>query len=500
MSISNIFKRSGRTYLSSDAALTNIFHYAPNHSGVSVSEQSAMQLTAVSAAVNVISNSIASQNLCPYKTKGEITTLESKHATYKLLKLRPNPFMTSFGFLQLIISHALRWGNGYAWIELDEAGRVLGLWPLAPWSTTLVERDGRIYYMTNILGKQNPSQIILDSEQVIHIRAIGSDGFIGASPIKQHAEEIGIQIAAQNFGAEFFGNGAVIQGYLKLPGKMSEDSRKAIKASWKNAYSGTGERHQTPVLTDGMEYKNIGIPPEEAQFLQTRQYGDAKIAQIYNVPPHMIGDLSKATFSNITEETINFLRRTLTPWFTQIEQEFTYKLLSTTEQKTISFKFDRTNILKGTPKEEAEADVKLVNAGIISRNEARDKRNMNPKDGLDHMLVPLNMIETDDEGKPVTSESNQDDQRSMPNLKPLIDDFAERFVRAANKASESWNGEKFIERALGPIAVCMNDTGFYFEFLKQYREWDSKGRPEINKYEVVSILNQILEKGTNHES
>lgn len=369
--------------------LTDMFSGGKNHSGVSVNESSAMQLSAVSAAVNVISNGIAAQSLRPYLSKGDNVTIAKEHPVFRLLSLRPNPHMSAFIWKQLMEALALRWGNAYSWIEFGPSGFPIAIWPLNSASTQVLDNNGRLICQTIIKDKQ----ISIDYEQVVHIKALGSDGITGKSPIRQHAEELGIQIAAQNFGAEFFGNGATVQGLLKHPGKLNEEARKAIKDSWSNAFSGLGNRHKTAVLPDGMDYTRVGIPPEEAQFLETRKYGDTKIAQIYNVPPHMIGDLSKATFSNITEETMNFVRRTLNPWFIQWEQELTYKLFSTNEQKRLSIQFDKSDILKGTPKDEADKDVSLVNGGVISRNEARKARGLNPIDGLDEILVPLNMVE-----------------------------------------------------------------------------------------------------------
>ena len=479
--LKKLFEKRTFQYQSSDPGAASIFQYAPNHSGVNVTEQSAMQLSAVSSAVNVISNTVASQSFCPYQTKKDVTELASAHPAYKLFKLRANAHMSAFNFVQTIQSHALRWGNGFAWIEFDFRGFPIGLWPLAPWATTLVEDGGRFYYYTELLGKRDSHQIILNADEVLHIKAPGSDGYMGKSPIRQHAEELGIQIAAQNFGAEFFGNGAVIQGYLTLPTALKKEHKDDIKKSWKDVFAGTGNRHQTPVLSNGMEYKRIGIPPEEAQFLETRKYGDTKIAQIYNIPPHMIGDLSKATFSNITEETINFVRRTLLPWFTQWEQEATYKLFSTNEQKRLSLVFDKTKILRGTPKEEAEQDVSLTNAGIITRNEARKARNLNPIDGLDQILVPLNMVETDDDGQPLKSEGGNEDQGEEDQRKidpmPLYERFSQQLANAVLKSSNGWNGQKFIDRNLKPICDSLSRTDVYDEFLREFVAWEKAGRP-----------------------
>lgn len=442
-----------------------------NHSGVSVNETSAMQLSAVSAAVSVISNGIASQLLQPFTTRGDRTEVAREHPTYKLLNCRANPHMSAFVFFQLLQSHALKWGNGYGWMDLAPNGSVAAIWPLCPWTTTILEAPDRRLICQTVIREKT---INIDMDEVIHIKALGSDGIVGKSPIRQHAEEIGIQIAAQNFGAEFFGNGAVLQGVIEHPARLNDDSRRAIRDSFVGNYSGTGKRHGTAVLTDGMKYQRIGIPPEEAQFLETRRYGDTKIAQIYNVPPHMIGDLSKATFSNITEETINFVRRTLTPWFTQWEQELNYKLFSTNEQRRLSVKFDKSDILKGTPKDESEKDNTLINAGVITRNEARKARGLNPIDGLDEILVPLNMVEMSQAKK---IQEGEDIEENALNADPLIKRFAEIFTNAESKVkekgtSEKWQKDcqKFVERHLSPIAESLEKPELVKSFLSEYRK------------------------------
>jgi HK97 family phage portal protein len=453
-----------------------------------------MQLAAVGAAVKVISDFVAAQPFLPYRTRNGSTTLADDHPAYRVFKLRANPFMSAYILIQLIQSHALRWGNGYAFIEFDQRGMPVYLWPLAPWATSVLEHEGQIYYRTQLLGKANPTQIILGHDEVLHIKCIGSDGFTGTSPIRQHAEEIGIQIAAQNYGAEFFGNGAVIQGYLKIPGAIKAEHRDEIKKSWKSVFGGTGNRHQTPVLSNGMEYQRIGIPPEEAQFLESRTFGSNQIAQIFGVPPSMMGLLDKATFSNITEESINFVRRTLTPWFIQWEQEASYKIFSTREQKTLSMVFDRSKVLRGTPKEEAEADVSLTNAGIITRNEARKSRNLNPIDGLDTVLVPLNMIETDDDGEPVESgtepESGSDARAADP--LPLFESFAEKMSRAIKKSSAGWDGEVFINRNLGPICNAFDRNDVLESFVTDYKIWESGNENKKNCGMTPEIITKTL--------
>ncbi len=466
-------KRAQTSGLKNPASwLVDLLAPIKNHSGVSVNETTAMQLTAVGAAVNVISSTIAAQKCNPHQKIKEKIIVADAHPTYRLLTLRPNPFMSAFTFFQAWVSHALRWGNGCAHIVFDNRGFPVELWPFPnPDSTTLVRMDdGSLVYRTTIEGEI----FNYASDSVLHLKALGRSGLWGVSPIRQHAEELGIQIAAQNFGAEFFGNGAVIQGVLEHPGNPNEEARAAIRESWAKALSGQGNRHKTPVLPDGMQYKHIGVPPEEAQFLETRQYGDTKIAQIYNVPPHMIGDLSKATFSNITEETMNFVRRTINPWFIQAEQEKNYKLFSTKEQKKYFVKYDKSDILKGPPKEEAEKDVSLVNGGVITRNEARANRGLNPIEGLDEILVPLNMVELSKVSE--MQQSNQPAEQNNIDPDPLIKRFAEILLRAETKVKkdgviEKWvskNARPFIERHLKPIAESIGFPEIVDQFSDEY--------------------------------
>ena len=262
-----------------------------------------------------------------------------------------------------------------------------------------------------------------------------------------------------------------------------------------------------------MDYKRVGIPPEEAQFLETRKYGDTKIAQIYNVPPHMIGDLSKATFSNITEETMNFVRRTLNPWFVQWEQELDYKLFSTIEQNRLFVKFDKADILKGTPKEEAEKDVSLINGGILTRNEARTARGLNPIDGLDEILVPLNMVEMSEAVKAQEPEPQPEPQpepepepepeaqeQNSIDFGPLVQRFAEQLTNAEKGVSKKdqllkWrNGDasKFIERHLKPLAKSLNKPAVLDEFTRQYNDIVLKAGLLLDEQMISRTLDSLI--------
>ena len=226
--------------------------------------------------------------------------------------------MTSFVFRETLMSHLLIWGNAYAQIIRNGAGRVLGLYPLLP-DKMDVQRDdrGNIYYVYSRNSDENPmfkeyGDIRLKAEDVLHIPGLGFDGLIGYSPIAMAKNAVGMTLACEEYGASFFANGANPGGVLEHPGVLKDPSK--VRESWNSVYRGVSNAHKIAVLEEGMKYQQIGIPPEEAQFLETRKFQINEIARLYRIPPHMVGDLDKSSFSNIEQQSLEFVKYTLDPW------------------------------------------------------------------------------------------------------------------------------------------------------------------------------------------
>lgn len=308
------------------------FLFGRTTSGKPVNERTAMQTTAVYACVRILAEAVASLPLHVYEYQDDGgKKLVHDHPLYYLLHDEPNPEMTSFVFRETLMSHLLIWGNAYAQIIRDGAGRVLGLYPLLP-DKMDVQRDdrGNIYYVYSRNSDENPmfkeyGDIRLKAEDVLHIPGLGFDGLIGYSPIAMAKNAVGMTLACEEYGASFFANGANPGGVLEHPGVLKDPSK--VRESWNSVYRGVNNAHKIAVLEEGMKYQQIGIPPEEAQFLETRKFQINEIARLYRIPPHMVGDLDKSSFSNIEQQSLEFVKYTLDPWVIRWEQSLQRSLL-----------------------------------------------------------------------------------------------------------------------------------------------------------------------------
>jgi len=362
-------------------------------SGVAVGEQGALKSSAVFACVRVLSETVASLPLIVYRKSGGEKNAAPGHPLNALLHDAPNEAMTSFTFRETLTAHVATWGNGYAVIERNGAGRTVALLPLLPDRTRPTRVQGRIVYRT----RTERGEIELEPDDVLHIPGLGFDGLVGYSVIGMARQAVGLALATEEFGARFFANNARPGAVLEHPGKLGEGARKNLAESVIDPLRGLANAHKVAVLEEGMKLHEVGIPPEDAQFLQTRKFQTAEIARIFRVPPHLIGDLEKATFSNIEHQSIEFVVHTIRPWLVRWEQELMRKLFAGDPLHFPEFKID--GLLRGDIKSRYEAYATGINAGFVTRNEARALENLNPIDGLDAPLVPLNMTPAPDGGQ-----------------------------------------------------------------------------------------------------
>lgn len=370
-------------------------------SGNCVTEMSAMQMTAVSACVRVISETIAELplNVCRYDDDGKAIKAVS-HSLYGLLHDSPNDEMTSFIFRETLMTHLLLWGNAYAQIIRNGKGEIIALYPLMPNKMT-VERDEnkklfyRYYYSYDEAHSDNKAYIILSPDEVLHIPGLGFDGVIGYSPIAMAKNAIGLGIATEEYGSKFFANGASPGGVLEHPGIIQNPER--IRESWNTAFSGSNS-HKIAVLEEGMKFTPISVAPDEAQFLETRKFQIDEIARIFRVPPHMIGDLDRSSFSNIEQQSIEFVKYTIAPWVKRWEQSFEQKLLTEIEKKKYFISFNLDGLLRGDYESRMNGYAIARQNGWMSANDIRKLENLDlipPEKGGDLYLVNGNMLPLD---------------------------------------------------------------------------------------------------------
>ena len=357
------------------------FFFGSTSSGKPVNEHTAMQMTAVYSCVRILSETLAGLPLHVYRyndSGGKEKYL--KHPLYKLLHDEPNPEMTSFAFRETLMSHLLLWGNAYAQIIRNARGEVIALYPLMPNKMT-VDRDskGRLFYLYSRTSEDTPtlgddSQVYLTPSEVLHIPGLGFDGLIGYSPIAMAKNAVGLAIATEEYGAKFFANGAAPGGVLEHPGTIKDPQK--VKDSWNAAYQGSQNAHRVAVLEEGMKYQPIGISPEQAQFLETRKFQINEIARIFRVPPHMLADLEKSSFSNIEQQSLEFVKYTLDPWVVRWEQSMCRALLTESEKPTVFIKFNVDGLLRGDYVSRMNGYATARQNGWMSANDIRELENL----------------------------------------------------------------------------------------------------------------------------
>ena len=372
------------------------FFFGLSSSGKTVNERTALQTTAVYACVRILAETIASLPMHTYRYTASGKEKAINHPIYYLLHSEPNPEMTSFVFRETLMGHLLLWGNAYAQIIRDGRGRVVGLYPLLP-NKMLVNRNdqGILYYQYEKDGQT----FILRNYEVLHIPGLGFDGLIGYSPIAMAKNAIGMAIATEEYGAKFFANGASPGGVLEHPGVVKDPAR--IRESWNAVYQGSGNAHRVAVLEEGMKFQSIGIPPEQAQFLETRKFQINEIARIFRIPPHMIGDLEKSSFSNIEQQSLEFVMYTLDPWVVRWEQAIQRALFSESEKRQYFVKFNVDGLLRGDYQSRMNGYAVGRQNGWLSSNDIRELENLNriPDElGGDLYLINGNMTKLADAG------------------------------------------------------------------------------------------------------
>ena len=359
-----------------------VFMFGKANSGETVDEKTAMQIATVYACVRLLAESVAQLPLHLFKvTEPDGQEKAKDHPLYKILYREPNPEMTSFSFWEAMMTHLLLWGNAYAQIVRDGKNNVLCLYPLLPENVEIDRTDsGEIYYTYHAYTNEKPGEtnkdIIFRRDEVLHIPGLSFNGLVGFSPIAMMKNALGTTMAVERYGSSFFKNGAQPSGVLEHPGILKNPDK--IRENWSAVYGGANNAHKVAVLEEGMQYKAISLPPEDSQFLSTREFGVEEICRIFRVPPHMVQDLKRATFSNIEHQSIDFVVHTLDPWLVRIERAIVKDLLVEDEKDDYFPKFNVDGLLRGDYQSRMQGYSVGIANGIISPNEARQKENMQP--------------------------------------------------------------------------------------------------------------------------
>lgn len=375
-------------------------------SGAEVTAETALAATGVYACVRIIAETIASLPLGVYRYKDErARELDRKHPLFKILHSRPNPAMTSFTFRETMIAHLVLRGNAYAKIKRNGGGDVIALWPLHPDYVTPVFVGETLQYRV----RENGQDAMYPASQILHLRGMGADGVQGYSVITLAREAVGLAMSCEESGARLFGNGSTPGGILVSPGKLSPDRKRDIAATWQAAYGGNANRYRVAVLDGGeLNWQPVGMPPEDAQFLQTRTFQLAEMARWFNIPLHKLQVLENASYATVEQQNIDFVVHCIRPWCERLEQELCSQLLSEKDQETHFAKHRIDGLLRGDLASRYTAYATARQWGWMSVNDILELEDRNPvgPEG-DVYLSPMNMTPASsyvDNGDPSTNE------------------------------------------------------------------------------------------------
>lgn len=376
--------------------------------GVNVTPQNSLQSTAVFACARILAEGEAALPLIFYqRLNGGGKTRATAHRLYPILHDLPNPEMTSIELRETLMGHLALRGNAFAEIERDQGNRIKGLWPLRPDKTEVKRVNGQLVYVVDVPG-EGPQG--LPARNVMHLRGFGYDGLMGYSPIALARQAIGLAMATEEFGARFFGNGAKPGGVLETPNKLSDKAYDRLTKWWNDRHQGLENSHRMAILEEGLELHEIGIAPDEAQFLETRKFQVSEIARMFRVPPHMLAYLEGgASYASIEQMSLEFVIYTLTPWLVRWEQAIYRDLLTEAERLSYFAEHLIDGLLRGDIQSRYEAYNIGRTGGWLSADDIRELENMNPlPDGEGKIyLVPLNMVPVSQVAEPPAGAEEQ---------------------------------------------------------------------------------------------
>lgn len=358
-----------------------------------VRPQRAVQTSAVYACVRILAETIAAMPRHVYrKTDARNVEKADNLPLYGLLHDEPNSYQTAYTFFEQMQSICVLWGNAYAEIQRDVmTGNVIALHPLPAGQV----QPEMIRTANSIRKVYRLGEITLEDRDVLHIPALGWNGLAGVSPIALHRATLTMTLNSEEFGANFYKNGTRLSGVLEHPGKVSAEAASRLRDSWQATYGGKANAGKVAVLEEGLKFSAMSMPLADAQFLETRKFQVNDIARIFRIPPHMIGDLEKATFSNIEQQSIEFVQHTMIPWIVRWEQEINRKLFTPAQRKKHFAKFNVAALMRGDTKSRFDAYAVARNWGWMSANDVRNVEDMNDIEGGDVYLSPLNMVPAD---------------------------------------------------------------------------------------------------------
>lgn len=479
-------------------------------SGVAINADNAPEVMAVMACVRVIAETMGCLPLVLYKRlESDDKVKATEHPLYNLLRYQPNQWQTWSEFIEMMTAHVLLRGNAYAEIYTNGAGQITELIPRHPdrMMTYMVKNQRAFRHQP----ENGPARTLLQGE-VFYVPGLSFDGVRGIDPIAYARNAIGLARVTEMYGSRFFANDARPSVILKHPGQLSPAARDNLRTSWEERHKSAARSHKPAILEEGLDVKEIGVDPEHAQFLETRKFQKDEIAGIFRVPPHMIGNLDKATFSNIEHQSRGFVDYTMLPWFTRFEQAIRRDLLTEAEKKNYFAEFLPDALLRGDTKSRYDAYAVGRNWGWLSVNDIRRRENMNLVEDGDVYLQPLNMQDAgqpDQSPDPAPSAPDKKDKEEKArgfDMAPVLERAAERIVRKEIKALRRAVDQKaplewfdafydehrgFVEKTLGlpssaAMAWCLQQrnqlSGDALEIVRTLAAWEADAVPRLVQF------------------
>jgi len=497
-----LFKRKALTTNSNEGWQGWLQNGIHTDAGVTITNDTALQISAVFNSIRIIGEDIAKLPLQVFKRLDKGRKKRSDNNIWRLFNESPNPEMDAMSFRNTIQGHVLGYGNGYAEIVRGPDGFVQQLWILDPKKVTPKRRDNGTLYYEVITDDGRPADVSL--EKIFRIPGFGFDGVQGYNVISYARQSLGLARGAELFGSKFFGNGAKASLVLEIPQELTEKSSDNLVKSV-NKQVGRENQHSVLLAEQGAKFSTLSVSQKDSQYLETRQFSVRDIARWFRIQPHKIGDLSDATFSNIEHQSQEYVGDTLTPWFVRWEQAIRMQLM-TPEQQTdnLYVKHNANALLRGDIKSRYEAYSSAIMNGWATRNEVREREELNPIDGLDEPLVPLNMAVVGEE--PVET----------GNTDAFIEDAAGRIALAeehglsarvgkANDDRDRFNEwvSAFYEKQISYCDACLKPLGvsktaareiaISGEWAIQYAEDPASEIKTWNrKQEIVDIIKEAM--------
>jgi len=479
-----------------DQWLIRAFGAQETDAGVYVDENAALSSSAIWAGIRLISESLSTVPLHVFQMQADgQRRVVRDHPVDPLLYTSPNPEMTAQEWRSQMMAALILSGNGYSEIVRDRGGRIRQIWPLS-WYRVELERaqDQSLYYEIQTVGLDDVNDRVvaarLPADQVLHLRAFNSRGLLGDSMVQRLKQTIGITIATEKFGASFYGAGTQLSGVLTHPGSLSEGAQKRLRDSWNSRHQGLSRAHRIAILEEGMKWEPISVPPEASQFLQTREFQIQEAARALNLPPHLLRDLSRATFSNVEQQAIDFVVNSLRPWAVILEQRMQLSLLTEAERRAgFYIRHNLEGLLRGDIKTRYESYAIGRNWGWLSANDVRELEDLNPIEAGDVYLQPLNMVEAGSAPDVGVAESQEPDTvaRALKQMRGIVQPVEDRqtdFPTQGDDETVSLSNSRY---ELPPL-------DYVNRIREEYPEiWGRGGNVEGNRSD--RILREIREDG-----